>query len=167
MMKLDHFLDLETDTNIKIRDIKMRGGHFLVYKIPMPENDFIALPDVYKARAIRNVVAIKGLVLRHSAPFRPKRAKQYWEWDTSGDYPREVPKYKVVDLPETESPVKAGDVILYNSYNIAKVEVSGLLEPLVIIREVDILASWELEYDDRVQLGDHALQHLFQTSQTL
>lgn len=162
MLDLADFADLQTEFGVPVRNLRLKGGHYLVYKVPMADNPFFVLPDVYKSRAVKNIVAIKGFVLRSSEPFHPKKAKRYWEWDMKQDPPVEMPKYKTVTLPETEASVQPGDCVLYNSYNIAKVAVEGHTEPLVIIRDVDLLATWRPEVDSRVALSDHAIQHIVQ-----
>jgi len=164
-LELSFFLDLETDGGVKVRDYRLQNGHFLVYKIPM--GDFtkgvvpIKLPDQFKKRAVKNVVAIKGFVLRSSEPYCPVRAKTYWVWDEKAG--QEMPRHKLKTLPRTDAEVQPGDCILYNSYNIAQIKAQGLLEPLVIIREIDMLATWSPGDDDSVDLADHALDSLFQT----
>lgn len=154
-LDLEFFLKLESSTGFKIRNMLLREGHYLVWKIPMADNPFISLPDQYRAKAVRNIVSIKGFVVKASMPWRPKVAKRYWEWDK--DQEMDMPKYKTVTQPCLKEPeVQAGECILYNSYNIARIEV-GLEEPLVVIRECDIIAAWDPKDDHRVSLGDHTM----------
>lgn len=166
-LNLSTFLDLETEDGGKLRDFRLQNGHFIIYKIPM--DDFtkgavpILLPDQYKKRAIKNVIAIKGFVIRASEPYGTVRAKQYWVWDEKAG--QEMPRYKIKTLPRAEPEVKAGDCVLYNSYNIAHLSVKGLLDPLVIIREIDMLTVWDPADNDAIELGDHAIKSLFQTKQ--
>jgi hypothetical protein len=162
MYDINDFLDLETEHGVPVRNYRPLGGHYIVYKVPMKEGSIIALPEAFKARAVKNIVAIKGLVLCATERFRPKKAIRYWEWDMKQDPPTEMPKYKVVDLPEVGATVNPGDHILYNSFNVAHVNVIGLSEPLVVIRDCDLLAAWDADYDDQVELSDHALTHLIQ-----
>jgi len=154
-LDLDLFLSMTTTTGFPVRNIRMQGGHFLVYKIPMGDSPNLLLPDMYKKKAIKNIVSIKGFVIRATEPFCPKKAKQYWVWDK--DQEMEVPKYRTISLPRRESEVEAGVCILYSSYNVGKVTVQDMYEPLVIIREVDILASWAPEEDSKITLGDHTM----------
>lgn len=166
-LQLESFLDLEADGGVKVRDFRLLGGHYLVYKIPMNDTTDgvvpIALPDQFKKRAIKNVVAIKGFVLRSSEPYQPVRAKKTWAWNEAAG--QEMPVYTPRYLPRTEAEVKPGTCVLYNSYNVAFVGVKGLLEPLVVIREVDMLAVWDPTDNDAVALSDHALNSLHQSPQ--
>jgi len=123
----------------------------------------ILLPDQYKKRAIKNVIAIKGFVLRATAPYGTIRAKQYWVWDEKAG--QEMPRYKTKTLPKANPEVKAGDCVLYNSYNIAHVFVQGLPDPLVIIREIDMFTVWDPKDDATIELGDHSIKSLFQTKE--
>jgi len=155
---------METDAGVRVRNLRLQNGNFLVYKIPM--DDFtkgvvpLALPDQYKKRAIKNVVAIKGFVLRSSEPYNVVRAKQYWVWDEKAG--QQMPRYKLKTLPKVKAEVKPGDCVLYNSYNVAHIKVSGLVEPLVVIREIDMLAVWSPKDNDAVELSDHAINSKFQ-----
>jgi hypothetical protein len=153
---LDFFLNLETSRGDLVRNIRLREGHYLVYKIPMADNPFIALPDQYKAKAVKNIVSIKGFVIVASEPWRRKTAKQYWVWDK--DQEMEMPKYKTITSPTAvPSEVVAGKCVLYNSYNIAKIVVPALDDELVIIRECDMMAIWDPKEDKSVTLGNHTM----------
>jgi hypothetical protein len=164
-LDLSFFMDLEADGGVKVRDYRLQNGHYLVFKIPMADLTSgvvpLVLPDIYKKRAVKNVVAIKGFVLRSSEPYCPVRAKTYWEWDEKAG--QQMPKHKLKTFPQTEAEVRPGDCVLYSSYNIAHIAVNGLLDPLVIIREIDMLTVWDPKDDDSIQLSDHALDSLFQT----
>jgi hypothetical protein len=166
-LSLDFFLDLETDGGVKVRNYRLLGGHYLVHKIEMNDTTDgvvpIVLPDQFKNRAIKNVVAIKGFVLRSSAPYQQVRAKKSFAWNEAAG--QEMPVYTPHFLPVTEAEVTPGQCLLYNSYNVAFVSAQGLLEPLVVIREVDILAVWDPEDNDAVSLSDHALNSIHQSSQ--
>ncbi len=156
-LDVDHFLGMRTSTGHIVRDMVFREGHFLVYKIPMARaQGAIALPDQYTAKATRNIVSIKGFVIAASLPWCRKTAKQYWEWDPEQEM--ELPKYRTVRAEsEFPSDIKAGMCILYNSYNIAKVEVGEVYDELCVIRECDIFASWAVEHNDEIQLGEHTM----------
>jgi hypothetical protein len=154
-LELEYFLDLQTSRGDRVRDMQFREGHYLVYKIPMEDNPFIALPESFKVKAVRNIVSIRGFVILASSPWRPKKAKRYWEWDR--DQEMDMPKYKTITVPMLKEPeAKPGECVLYNSYNIARIEV-GLDEPLVVIRECDMVASWKPSYDKQVSLGEHTM----------
>lgn len=159
-LDLDFFLRLKTASGLPLNKLKMRGGHYLVFKCPMAENPYLQLPDSFKSRAIKNIVAIKGFVVIASQPWHPVVAKRYWEWDkTSG---MEMPRYKTVTMDVAkDAEVKAGQCILYNSYNIGKVKVNGLIEELVIIREIDMMASWSPKVNDTIDLPDRSYTHNF------
>lgn len=155
-LDLEHWLSMTSTTGYKLRDMRLREGHFLVYKIPMAESDHIALPGSFTAKAVQNIVSIKGFVVGASEPWRRKTAKQYWEWDKKQEM--ELPKYKTITADvATESEIKPGVCILYGSYNVAKVKLRETYTELVIVRECDIMAWWKPEYDDRVSLGDHTM----------
>jgi hypothetical protein len=166
-LNLEAFLNLEDNDGIPLRNYRLQGGHFLIYKIPMKDTTDgvvpIKLPDQYRKRAIKNVVAIKGFVIRSSEPYQPVRAKTTWAWNEKAG--QQMPVHKPVWYPRTEAEVKPGQCVLYNSYNIAHVNVPGLVEPLVVIREVDMLAVWNPQYDESVSLSDHALNSLHKSQQ--
>jgi len=154
-LDVEFFLNLTSSTGYSIRTMRLREGHYLVYKIPMADSPFIALPGSYKAKAVRNIVSIKGFIIKASAPWRPKVAKRYWKWDR--DQEMDMPAYKTVTMPCLKEPEgKPGECLLYNSYNIARIEV-GLDEPLVVIRECDMMATWDPKDDASVTLGDHTM----------
>lgn len=166
-LHLDSFLDLETDAGVPVRDFRLQNGHLLIYKIPMDEFTAgvvpLKLPDKYRTRAIRNVVAIKGFVVRSSEPYCPQRAKTSWVWDKKAG--QSMPKHTLITFPRVEAEVQAGDCVMYNSYNIAHIRVTGLVEPLVIIREIDMFAVWDPKYNKEVELSDHALNSRFQENE--
>ncbi len=139
-LDVDHFLNMRTTTGHMVRDLVFREGHFLVYKIPMAkEAGAIALPDQYTARATKNIVSIKGFVIIATESWCRKTAKKRWEWDPEQEM--ELPKYDVITAQDSyPSDIKAGMCILYNSYNIAKVEVDEVYDELCVIRECDIFA---------------------------
>ena len=152
---VEWFWDLETSKGQYVRDLRLLGGTHLVWKIPVRDG-VIKTPDSYKARSVGNLCAIKGFVIKVSEPWRPKQAvKTGYKW--SPDHEMDLPQYKIKTMPEQVSPLTPGDCILYNSYNLGKLEVAGLPEGLVFVRDIDIEAYWAPSYDRHVELGDHAM----------
>lgn len=156
-LDVDHFLSMRTSTGHLVGDLVFREGHFLMYKIPLAKvRGSIALPDQYTAKATRNIVSIKAFIIAASVPWCRKTAKKRWEWDENSEI--EMPKYDTIRA-ETEHPsdLKAGDCVIYNSFNIAKIEVGEIYDELCVVRECDILAAWDVEHDDQIELGDHTM----------
>lgn len=156
-LDVDHFLGMRTSTGHIVRDLRFREGHFLLYKIPMPRvQGSIALPDQYTAKATRNIVSIKAFVIADSQPWCRKTAVKRWEWDP--DQEMELPKYDTVTSQKAyPSELKAGMCCLFNSFNVAKIEVGDIYDELVVARECDIMAWWLPKHDDQIELGDHTM----------
>jgi co-chaperonin GroES (HSP10) len=163
-MELKDILDLKTVSGYPVRKLRMRGGHNLLMKLRIPgsTDKGLLLPDRFTRRSIENVVSTKGLVVIASEPFRPKLLKTKYKWNNALSCP--TPHSETRDAQfMVESSVQAGDHVLYTSYNIGKVEVVGLDEPLVIVREIDIIASFAADYDSHVELGDHTMNTTYTT----
>lgn len=140
-LDLEKFLDMETEFGWKLRDVTTFNGHHLVYKVPTQETGLVILPDLYKKKSVKNIVMIRGFVICSSGPFNRKSAKRTYVWDRKA----EQNKLKWV-VREANNPfpseVQPGDGILYMSYNVGKVKVVGMSEPLVMVREIDIVAKF-------------------------
>jgi hypothetical protein len=147
----DGYLDLETEKGWRIRDLELLNGHHLVYKLPIEDKDQVLLPDEFKKKSIKNVTMIRGLVLRVSAPFARKRTKKYWVWDSKKE--DMVHKWRLHEGIKLFPPdIQEGHGILYASYNVGKIKANGITEPLVIIRDIDVLATFPISESKRVDL---------------
>ena len=181
-LEVDYFLKLETELNCTVEDLQMKSNHYLVWKIPMEamsEGAFgrqIYLPDIHRRRKIGNLVTILGFVIRKTAPYYPKFAKRDVERENQemriaaaeaevaekrGEKPQQYtprPHFKV-KVGEVRVPgnIEPGDAVVYNSYNIGQIQVSGLREPLCIVRGIDIEAVFPPANAARVELGDFAM----------
>lgn len=158
-LDVGYFLDLKTASGIPVGKLRLLNGNHLVWKIPMPEKIGkcgLRMPDQYRARAVGNLCAIKGFIVRASEPWTRKKVKRTWVWDEKAG--QEMPRYKAVDAAHGPSDVKAGDCVLYNSYNMGQIEVVGLPTYLVVVREIDMEASWTPDRDTQVELGDWAMK---------
>lgn len=157
MAKVSEILEMLTSTGYRVGDLRMMNGNHLVQKLRMDnELEFssgkkMLLPDVHTRKSIGNLVAIKGLVIVPSIPWRPKVLKTKYEYSEIHGTP--IPKSKVVNTGALVSTsLQSGDGIVYNSYNIGKIEVVGLDEPLVIIREIDMMSQFLLSDADEIEL---------------
>lgn len=140
-LRAEDFLELRTNTGVPVKNIEMMNGHYLIYKIPV-EGRILDLPDEFKSKSIKNVLMVRGLVIKSSSPFRRKRAKPYFVWDNEKkDW---VVKYKTLEGSESfPSAVPEGKCVLYNSYNVGRIKVNCVNEPLVVVRDIDIDAWFE------------------------
>ncbi len=156
-LDVDHFLNMRSSTGHIIRDMVFREGHFLLYKIPLAKTQgAIALPDQYTAKATKNIVSIKAFIIAASQPWCRKTAVKRWEWDEDSEM--EVPKYDTLMAQKPfPSDLKAGMCCLFNSFNVAKIEVGEIYDELVVARECDIMAWWLPEHDAEIQLGEHTM----------
>jgi len=160
---------LETEYGRPISSFHMRNGHYLVLKVEIEtmtdgtHGEPIALAGTTKRKSVGNLHAVRGLVLRATSRFVVKRArKKYrWKWKWAGKMQPRLNRegywvpYNVV---EKDAEVQVGEGVVYNSYNVGKISVEGLRDPLVIVREMDIVASFDREYMANVDLTDLALR---------
>lgn len=159
-LSVEFFRGLTLRNGSKVGSVRMLNGHLLVWKIPMPEcigKCGLKMPDQYRARAVGNLCAIKGFVVASSAPWTRKKVKTTWAFDQKAG--QEMPTHKVSDAARAPSEIAAGDCIVFNSYNVAHVEVEELDTYLVVVREIDVEMSWSPDYDSLVELGDWAMTH--------
>ncbi len=93
---------------------RMQPGYFIVRKLQLAETTKggIVLPESVRKKSVGNLVSIQAKIL--NAPAKGRDGK--------------------------DSPVRAGDTIIYNSYNVGKltVQVDGQMVELPVIREMDI-----------------------------
>jgi hypothetical protein len=152
------FLDRWTDLDCKVKDIKLVNDHYLVYKIKAENKSSgkggtkILMPDIFVEKSIRNLSIIKGLVVKASDPFRSRIVRKRlvgFDVVTGNWTPKAIVKVGTVQQPV----VAQGDGILYNSYCVGKVAVEGYEEPLVIVRGIDIEASFPMEVSDSISLS--------------
>jgi hypothetical protein len=154
-LDLDKFLDMETEYGWKLRDVELFYGHHLVYKIPTQETGKVILPDIYKKKSVKNIVMIRGFVIRTSNPFNRKIARKDYIWDRKAG--QLALKWVVREANNPiPSDVRPGDGILYMSYNVGKVKVVGMSEPLVMVREIDVVARFPSNQAQRVGLPKKA-----------
>ncbi len=113
--------DIETLTAKQERQLikavskyRMQPGYFIVRKLQFTETTKggIVLPEVVRKKAVGNLVSIQAKILNAPAKGRDGKA----------------------------SPVRLGDTIIYNSYNVGKltVRVGGEMVELPVIREMDV-----------------------------
>jgi hypothetical protein len=153
-LTLEYFHTLTADQGWKVGDYLPINGHHLVYKIPVDQETGkgIVLPEQYRRKATKNVVMIRGFVLRASAPWNRKHSKKRMIWDNQTESWKA--DWDVWDAAEPRpSDFEDGVGILYNSYNVGKVKVRGLPEPLVVVRDIDVEAIFPIETAGRVGLG--------------
>jgi len=151
----EELLESETEHGWKVKDFSPIQGHHLVMKIPDKER-IVALPEKYLTRTIRNIVYIRGLVLRSTGPFTRKYSRKLWKWNPKKE-DFEV-KWRVTEAKiPSPSEISPGDGIVYNSYNVGKVRVKGVREPLVIVRELDIWAKFPYKDVYRIDLTEQAI----------
>lgn len=174
-LDLEGFLNLETEFGYPVRDLELRNGMYLVWKVPMSEQSKgrqgkpIFLAAQYRRRAVGNLVAIIGYVIRVSAPWLGSRSKKHWV-----NLPEHVaerdglpgtmrPRYKTKTCGEFQPQLKPGRAILYNSYNVGQIFVPALNENLVVVREIDVMAHFAAESIASYELGEFALsrEHVF------
>jgi hypothetical protein len=142
----------------KVRSIKLLNGHALVWKIPMPEKvGPLHMPDQYRKRAVGNLCSIKGLILKVSEPWTRKKVKTTWAFDIKAG--QDMPTHKVSDDVHGPSSIRAGDCMLFNSYNMGHIVVKEMDDYLVLVREIDMEAVWTPDYDDQVELSTWAMTH--------
>lgn len=159
LLNLSFFHELTTETGCKVSDIQPLNGHFLIYKIMLPKKSDggITLPYHYRRRSIKNVSMILGFVLKSSQPWRRKFNRKTMVWDHRTESWKA--NWKVWDGKESyPSDIPEGVGVFYNSYNVGKLKVQGLDEPLVHIRHIDILATFPIENWSDVQVGGKAME---------
>jgi hypothetical protein len=150
----EDILSLETSFG-KVDGFQMRSNHYLVWKLDTSEHSegrnghSIVLPQRFRRRARRNIVSLFGYVVKASSPFRTAVLKRKFT-DLEGK-PRHVFSTGPISGPFVEE----RDCILYNSYNVGAIAVEG--GTLVIVRGVDIEASFPITSLDAISIGDHAL----------
>lgn len=155
MRSLEEFLSLEMENGWKVRDCFPIQGHHLVYKVPVEKIGIIHLSEGLAKKSIRNIMMIRGLVIKASPPFRRVYSKKSVIWDNEkSDWAVKWPKQ--YGRGEYPSDVKDGDAIMYMSYNVSKIRVHGLREPLVVIRDLDVVSTFDIEDIDRVGLHQRA-----------
>lgn len=155
---LDEFLSRETSLGVPLSRLRMQSGHFLVCKVPEDrwtagrDGASIALPEVHRTKSVRNLVSIRGVVVRASEPWTPTQARYVQARDARG---QPVKRSVVEHLPVAHSTIKPGDFIVYESYNCGQIAVDGAPNTLVIVREIDILCTFPSS--DNVTLADRAM----------
>jgi hypothetical protein len=158
LMTREEILHLEVRPGVKVKDIRMMNGHNLVCKTQMADMTpgRIVLPNKYRKKSICNLVAVKGLLVTVSEPYRPKIVKTTMKYSEA--FGHEIPQHKTVDLDKIlPSVMVAGECILYNSFNMGRVEVPGLDDGLIMVRDCDVLAAWDADLDDTIELSDFAM----------
>lgn len=159
--RIEDYLGLECGNGWKIRDFEPANGTHLVLKIEMSSltPGGVVLPPQFTKRSLKSLVNILGFVLRESRPYRRKIAKKSWVWDDKSD--RWKPEYKVRDTNREYPPdVRAGDGILYGSYNVGRFQFRdpSVHGEVVLVREIDIEGHFPIEDLERVALSDFALE---------
>jgi hypothetical protein len=158
-LNLDYFYGLDTELGWKVGDFQPINGHHLVYKIPLGETfagSRIILPPEVQRKATRNVTMIRGFVLKTSGPWHRKRPLKRIVWDNEGDcWKVDWTILEAKDPLETDIPL--GCCALYTSYNMGRIKVRGLGDPLVVVREIDIDAIFDPKEIERVALGAKAM----------
>jgi hypothetical protein len=158
-LDLDYFYGLETEMGWKVSDFQPINGHHLVYKIPLGETfagSRIILPKGVQRKATGNVTMIRGFVLKTSGPWHRKRPIKRIVWDNKAESFKV--DWKILEAREPlETDIPAGCCALYSSYNMGKIRVRGLDEPLVVVREIDIDAIFAPVAIERVALGNKAM----------
>lgn len=168
-LDLQEFLSRDTEYGCKVKDLQPKNGTYLIWKIPMSEESSgkqgakIYLAPQFRRRQVRNLVSILGFVVSVSEPFRMLHSRKKWvslpEAEAAKDgLPGTIrPRYTVRHGVVTNPQVKAGDCVVYSSYNLGRVNVIGLDEPLVVVREIDVLARFPVEKIEDYELADFAL----------
>jgi hypothetical protein len=158
---IDYFLNMTMVPNgAKVGSVKLLNGHAVLWKIPMPERTGSAgllMPDQYRKRAVGNLCAIKGLLLKVSEPWTRKKVKTTWAFDIKAG--QDMPTHTVLDDAHGPSSIQAGMCCLFNSYNVGHVIVKEMDDYLVIVREIDMEAIWSPDVDDDVELSSWAMSH--------
>jgi hypothetical protein len=155
-------LDRITEFRCRVRDLKLLNNNYLVQKIRINSIHTIAnginllLPDIFTKKSVGNLVQIRALVIKASMPFVSKHVgKRYLGLDAKSCSYQYM--YPIRNGTVQQPVVNEGDCIIYNGYNVGKVEVEGLDDPLVIVRGIDIEATFPSDCTDRVTLGDLAM----------
>jgi co-chaperonin GroES (HSP10) len=81
------------------------------------------------------------------------KSEHYWHAAYEQTVTKQVPKGKC--HKEVLSGLKPGDIVMYNSYNVGKIRVHGLPDDMMIIRDIDILATGPASAD--IELGEFAM----------
>jgi hypothetical protein len=149
---------MKTEFGVPVKKIRLLNGHNLVYKIPRADTTgSLKLPDTYVRKSVRNLIAIKGLVIKVTEPYRPKVSKIIYVYNSA--YNEQLPRSIVKDCKKPiEAVLTPGEFIVYNSYNVGMVAVEGLPEPLVIVRDIDLFVAYQAAVDGTVELGDAIYQ---------
>ncbi len=170
---LEEILDMVTHHGDTVRSTSMRNGHYLVQKYCKDNRTSggLYLPDIHVKRTISNLHAIIGRIIIPSAPWKyhhqfPFSKKSPYEGQ-SGEHIDEIQhRWKNKQKYRKENSEKICDPkdlaqdshMVYNSYNVARILVEGLIEPLVVVRYVDIellIPKGELS---KVTLGDASMR---------
>ena len=143
-----------TEFGVPVKQVRLLNGNNLVYKIPSADTlGMFKLPDTYVRKSVRNLIAIKGLVVKVTEPYVPKVAKIVYVFNAAYNEP--IPRSIVKDCKRPiDAVLTPGEFIVYNSYNVGTVSVVGLPEPLVIVRDIDLFVAYPPEVDSTVELGD-------------
>ncbi len=143
----------------KVSQVRPQSSHHLVFKLPMDAlsrgsgGTKIALPDSYTRRAVANAYAIFGWVIAASEPYNYLVKENVSVLTAQG----RQEQTRIVSEACVESEVRAGDGIMYTSYNRGKVRTVPGHEQLVLVREVDVLATFDMQDFASLELGDIAL----------
>ena len=153
-LSLDHFYALKTEQGWSLGNFCSINGHHLVYKIPVADTTElgIALPEYYRKKATKNVVMIRGFVICASLPWHRKYTHKRMVWDIKTESWKTVWRVWDSAIPQP-SDFGSGIGVLYNSYNVGKVKVPGLPEPLVVVRDIDVEATFSIDSTSRIHLG--------------
>jgi len=160
---------LQTEYGRPVSAFRMTNGNNLVMKVEIEamtdgtHGESIALAGTTMRKSVGNLHAVRGLVLRNSAPFVVKsaRKKHRWKWGWAGKmHVREKREHYWVPyrIAVTEPALHENEGIVYTSYNVGKIAVEGLRDPLVIVREMDVVAAFDREYMADVDLTDLAMR---------
>lgn len=158
-------LERTTSLGCKLKDIRLQNGHCLVLKVrsATTSKGGIELPDTFTKKSVGNLKALKGVILSASQPYR--RHSKYRKVEFSHAYgesiwrshPRKCGGMSVFASAECPPAVTDGDAVVYNSYNVGKIQVDGCEEDVCIVRECDILCRFPAEKIDDVNLSDFAV----------
>lgn len=157
MDELERILDSETDLGCIVRKIQLRNGHYLIKKESIPEKvSLLSMPEIVLRKSVTNLVVIKGRIIIASAPYQPWVQQSVYEWNEAVG--QQLRREKPIRCAEVvDPPLRSGDGVMYQSYNVGKVRVEGLDEELVIVRDIDILCSFDWKHQRKVQVSDFAL----------
>jgi hypothetical protein len=163
----DGNLDLTDDLMTEwgpLSQIRMQNGNHLVMKVVAPpmtsgsNGVAIALTQQTRKTSVGNLSMIRGLVVKGSESYRRRRSKKYFidEYDPIDNIFKPKLKWRVTRGNDRfPAGIQTGDAIIYNSYNLGRLRVDGLVSPLVIVREMDILATFPRELMDQITVGDN------------